>query len=85
MGRGNTKTFRLRAVFRGCPVCCSRGGDAMCRGRAQRSAIQKNVEKMDAADEVQHGDAVRYAVQYVDGRNAKRPLHCDLFLFILLL
>jgi len=43
--------------------------------------MQKNVEKTDAtADEVQYADAVRYAVQYDDGRNAKRPLHCDFYL-----
>ena len=52
----------------------------LLRVKGGRSAMQKNVEKMDAADEVQYADAVRYAVQYADGRNVERPLHCDLFL-----
>ena len=49
-----------------------------------RSTMQKNVEKTDAADEVQYADAVRYAPQYADGCNAKRPFHCDLFLHVCL-
>ena len=54
----------------------------LLRVKGGRSAMQKNVEKMDAADEVQYADAVRYAVQYADGRNVERPLQCDLFLLL---